>query len=57
MKTCQNDHQMIVFDSEKCPLCKALDEISNLEDMLKEAEDLNKNLGTVTPVEKFNKGN
>jgi len=52
MKTCQNDHQMIVFDSGSCPLCKALDEISVLEDMLKETEE-NKNLGTVTIVENF----
>ena len=42
---------MIVFDSGSCPLCSALDEISELLDMLKETE--NKNLGTVTPIENF----
>ena len=56
MKICQNDHIPIVFDDfklTKCPLCKALDEISVLQDILKESES-NKNLGTVTHIEKYN---
>jgi polyhydroxyalkanoate synthesis regulator phasin len=38
VELCSNQHQEICFDGRKCPLCVALDEISEQKDDIKELE-------------------
>jgi len=39
MDMCSNNHPEIVYDSRFCPLCEALDEKGELENLLQEAKD------------------
>jgi transcription initiation factor IIE alpha subunit len=36
MKICDYNHDEIVFDGNKCPLCEKMDEISDLNDEIEE---------------------
>ena len=44
MNICEEGHEEIVIEGRRCPLCDALQEISNLEDKIRELETEEDNL-------------
>lgn len=44
MELCEDGHDLICYESRKCPACELLDTISNMEDQIYDLNEKNKEL-------------